>query len=108
MIKIKIKKISGKMFFALFAFMAAGCGPDREAIVREKVAERVTAFREKKKAECREETYQKAERIVDSLLLEEAKMALNDSLARLRPGKPAKPAPLPPIDSAPVAPLFDH
>ena len=90
----------------LMALGMAGCGPDRAAIVQEKVAERVTTFREKKNAECREALLRDVEQIVDSLLLEEAKMELSDSLARMRPSKPFKPVPLPPIDSLPVKPLF--
>ena len=34
--------------------IVAGCGSDKEAIIREKVEERVTAFRAKENAKCRE------------------------------------------------------
>ena len=81
-------------------------GPDKEVIVNEKVSEKVNAFRDKKNMECRQKLLVEAEQIVDSLLLAEAKMELGDSLTRLRPAKPLKPAPLPPIDSLKVQPIF--
>lgn len=89
------------MLFALNA-----CGSDKEVIINQKVSERVNAFREKKKAECQFILLAEAEKIVDSLLLAEAMMELSDSLT-LRPAKPVKPAPLPPIDSLPVQPIFE-
>jgi len=85
---------------------AVSCGPDKEAVVQEKVAERVAAFQVKKIAECRQMLLREAEQMVDSLLLEEAKMELSDSLARSRPGRPPRPTPLQPIDSLAVKPLF--
>ncbi len=92
----------GAMFFVPMA-----CGADKEKIVTEKIAERVSAFRTKKSAECRETLLYEAEHIVDSLLLEEAKAGLSDSLSSLRPFKPLQPAPVPAIDSFPIAPLFN-
>lgn len=96
-----------KLLFLLATAFCAGCGPDKEIIIQAKVKERLTAFREKKNAECRAELLAEAEKIVDSLLLVEAKMELGDSLARLRPFKPPKPSPLPPIDTLPVQPIFE-
>ncbi len=90
------------MLFALSA-----CGSDKEVIINQKVKERVNAFRVKKNTECQFLLLAEAEQIVDSLLLAEAKMELNDSLT-LRPVKPVKPAPLPPIDSLPVQPIFEQ
>ncbi len=82
------------------------CGPDKEVVVNEKVAERITAFKTKRQGECTATLLRDAEKIVDSLLLEEAKAQLTDSLIRLLPIKPPQPAPLAPIDSLPVQPLF--
>jgi hypothetical protein len=96
-----------KKFLFLLATYCIACGSDKEMKVNEKVAERLTAFREKKNAECRSELLAEAEKIVDSILLAEAKMELSDSLDRMRPAKPPKPAPLPPIDSLPVQPIFE-
>ncbi|MCC7465355.1 MAG: hypothetical protein IT261_03755 [Saprospiraceae bacterium] len=84
----------------------SSCDRDKEAIVEEKVAERVDLFVRKKREECRDALMQQAEKTVDSLLLAEAQSALNDSLARLRPGRPFQPAPVPPIDSLNVQPIF--
>jgi len=83
-----------------------GCRTDTDEVVRQKVSERVTAFRKKKSAECRDELLSTAEAIADSLLLEEAKASLGDSLSLTRPFKPLKPAPVPAIDTSPVRPLF--
>jgi hypothetical protein len=85
---------------------AAACGPSKEQVVAEKITERVKDFRKKEAAKCREALLRDAENIADSLLLEEAKAALGDSLAALRPFKPPKPVPVPPIDSLSVAPIF--
>lgn len=82
------------------------CGPGKEEIVAGKVMERVADFRKKESLKCRMSLLQDAEAIADSLLLEEAKGLLADSLAALRPFRPVKPAPLPALDSSPIAPIF--
>lgn len=87
-------------------FSCIGCKTDKENIIREKVSELVTTFKIKQNAECRASLLQDAEQIVDSILLEEAKGQLNDSLMRLRPFKPPQPIAVPPIDTNPVSPLF--
>jgi len=92
---------------SLCLLLLTSCGGDKEAIVQQQVAERVVAFKVKKNAECREALLDTAERTVDSLVLTEAQDALNDSLARLRPGRPFQPAVIPPIDSLKVKPIFD-
>ena len=75
-------------------------------IIREKVAEKVQAFKDKKNRECRASMLAEAEQIADSLLLAEAKMEMEDSLVRFRPTRPVKPAQVPPIDSLTVQPVF--
>jgi hypothetical protein len=65
-------------------------------------------FKAKKSAECLEALLQTAEHTVDSLLLSEAQNTLNDSLSRLRPGRPFQPAAILPIDSLMVKPIFDE
>ncbi|MFN0175636.1 MAG: hypothetical protein ACKVU0_13375 [Saprospiraceae bacterium] len=91
----------------LLLLSLSSCGGDKDAIVQEKVAERVTAFKSKKRADCLESLLETAERKVDSILLAEAQNALNDSLSRLRPWRPFQPAPIQPIDSLTVKPIFD-
>ncbi|MDO8969109.1 MAG: hypothetical protein Q7U74_00380 [Saprospiraceae bacterium] len=90
-----------------FCLLFLACNGDQESIVQEKVAERVSAFKRKKNLECQETLLQTAEQIVDSLLLTDAQSALNDSLTRLRPGRPFLPPAIPPIDSLKVAPIFE-
>lgn len=82
------------------------CQEDKTALIAQKVQERVSEFREKKKQECRLALLQKAEKTVDSLLLAEARQALQDSLGRMRPFRPTQPPDVPAIDSSGIAPLF--
>lgn len=101
------KKIEKNWLIAIaLAVGFSACGPDREAVVSEKVAERINTFKTKRQGECTAALLRAAEKIVDSLLLEEAEAQLKDSLIRLIPNKPPRPAPLSPIDSLPVQPLF--
>lgn len=85
---------------------AGACGPDRSEVIQREVGLRVAEFRKKKAHDCQNALLNEAERLVDSLLLSEAKAALADSLLRGRPVKPLKPAPIPPVDSAMVKPIF--
>ncbi len=103
-----LHKTRAPAVFLTVLYFAAGCGPDKEALIREKVDERIAAFRIKENAKCREALLTEAGHIVDSLLLNEALTGVSDSLARVRPVKPLKPQPVPPIDSSPVKPLFNH
>lgn len=96
-----------KILGCLCAVLLVACGGDKEALVQSKVAERLADFNAKEIAECRESLLQIAERTVDSLLLLEAQNALNDSLSRLRPGRPYQPPKVLPIDSLEVKPIFD-
>ena len=85
---------------------AGACSPDRSELIQREVGLRVAEFRKKKARDCQNALLSEAERMVDSLLLSEAKAALADSLLRGRPVKPLKPAPIPPVDSATVKPIF--
>lgn len=84
----------------------SACGPSQEKIVQEQVSQKVAEFRKKYTAECQARFLAEAERLVDSSLLAEAKAGLMDSLSLHKPGKPVQPAPIPPIDSATVKPIF--
>jgi hypothetical protein len=95
------------LIFAVCLF-GLGCSRDNTVIINQKVTERVEDFRVKEYAKCREVLLAEAGHIADSLLLEEAFSDVNDSLSRLRPLKPFKPPEVPPIDSAPVRPLFEQ
>lgn len=83
-----------------------GCTKDNQKIIVEKVTERVEEYKKKKREECRENLLAKAEKKVDSLLLAEAQLSLQDSLSKLRPFKPLQPPAIPAIDSSAVQPLF--
>lgn len=85
---------------------AVACNKNKEEIIRQKVAENVSDFRQKKMAECRNILLLEAEETVDSLLLLDATNSMNDSLARLRPSRPVQPPPILPIDSLKVQPIF--
>jgi hypothetical protein len=99
----KNAKTNLAMIIALVAF--ADCGTDKQKIIGEKVAERVESFRAKRMAECKESLLRDASRIADSLILEQAKAELTDSI-HVPPIKPPRPAPLLPIDTLEVAPIF--
>lgn len=100
------KKTTIVSLLIVAALMAvAGCRSDKQKIIGEKVSERVAAFRAKRIAECSNALLHDAGKIADSLLLEEAKMQLLDSL-HAPPFRPPRPAPLLPIDTLEVAPLF--
>ncbi len=93
----------------LFCFVvlgSMGCKKDNSRIINARVEERVNVVRVKKMEECRAQLYAEANKVVDSLMLAEAQAGLNDSLLNRRPGKPYKPAPIPPVDTLPVKPLF--
>ena len=70
----------------LFAACLTGCAQDQDHLIRQLLED--------------------AERLADSLLLEEARAEVLDSLNRARPLRPPIPAPLDPIDSATVHPIF--
>lgn len=91
---------------ALVLLCLAACNQDKRAFIAEKVAERTVAYRIKKMSECRNAMVQEASVMVDSLLLLEARTQLNDSLSRSKPNKPFKPAPVPPIDTQSIQPIF--
>lgn len=103
-------RIPGKLvtLFGLSAMLAlSACSRNKERIIREKVAERVSDFRKKELAKCRAVMLVDAEKMVDSLLLYEALREVNDSLRQKRPFRPLPPVAIPPIDSSAVKPIFD-
>lgn len=97
---------NGIFSFIFFLIFLAACTDRRPQIIAEKVAERVEKERVRKAAECRDRLLTSAAEIADSLLLERAKLELQDSLRRGRPVRPAKPAALPALDSGSVKPIF--
>ena len=94
------------LIFIFILSVEMGCSEDKETLIMEKAGERVAEYRKKRQADCLRNLLVKAEQKVDSILLAEAKQALEDSLMRLRPFRPVQPPPIEAIDSLNVAPLF--
>jgi hypothetical protein len=108
MIKRK-KKVQNILLFLVIGIPAGtllSCANDKRETIMQKASERTLTYRLKKTAECRNTLLREASSIVDSLLLTEARLQMNDSLARARPFKPAKPVSILPIDSQIVQPFF--
>ncbi len=101
-----MKLLSIYSFLLLLLLVFTQCQDDKTALIAQKVQERVQEFRMKKKQECQQTLLLKAERMVDSLLLTEARQGLQDSLSRMRPFRPIQPPDVPAIDSSKIAPLF--
>ena len=84
------------------------CERDRTEEINAEIQNRVARYAKQYTADCTQSTLDEAEKIVDSLMLEEARAAINDSLRNKAAARPAPPARLSPIDSAVVKPLFDQ
>jgi hypothetical protein len=87
--------------------LLASCSPDQERIVQAKVEEKIKDFVKKKQLECRSSLLYEAEKKVDSMLLAEARLELQDSLNRTKPIPPAEPPIVPPLDSLEIKPIFE-
>ena len=85
----------------------SGCQSDKTEIIAEKVKARVDEFVKTKREECRVSLMEEAEKVVDSLLLQEAQYGLRDSLNRTKPSAPFPPSEVPPIDSLEIKPIFE-
>lgn len=99
----------GKPAVAAYVFMVVflvDCQTDKSELIAEQVAERVKKYRADQIAERQQKLLDEASKSVDSLLLNEARDKLLDSLGNVRPIKPPKPEKIPPIDTAVVKPLF--
>jgi hypothetical protein len=82
------------------------CRPDKTPEIQRKAQQRIEDFRKKHEAELRSSLLQRASTIADSILLAEAQAQVRDSLSRSKPFRPNQPAPIPPIDSLAVKPIF--
>jgi hypothetical protein len=81
---------------------------DRSVLIDEAVEVRLVSFQLTKEDNCREHVRDIATKIVDSLLIERARV-LKDSMTRpLKPEKPVKPDIATPLDSTPIQPLFQR
>ena len=98
--------LNSKYWLPALLFWAAACQPDRAELVENQVAARVAKYRAERDFEARQKLLDEASHLVDSMLLDEARRNLLDSLNHLRPFKPFKPPRIPALDSGAVKPLF--
>lgn len=97
--------VAGCLLLAVFAFQKKSV-ITREELIEQTVQERLVEYEAILVKQCLEKAFVKAEALVDSLLIEEARASVDTTG---RPGKPLKPeAPQRqlPKDSAAVKPLF--
>jgi hypothetical protein len=99
-----------KIFFLNgFCLWLTGCGNDeaaKEALVQKEIAVAVKAYREQRLKDCRENIYEKANLIADSILITRAKMLSPNGSIAPKPVKPVKPTLKEDLDSVEVKPLF--
>ena len=95
------------------ALLAVGCSQasrgeiDVDQVIAEKVAERLTAFRQVQQRQCLDRAEVEAGRLADSILLERARLTRDTFGRPLRPSRPDQPAWQDLRDSLPLRPLFD-
>jgi len=103
--------MSSRIFlFILFcAVLAPGCREEKhapEALIRSYVDEKLHEFENQRMEACRAVAFDNAAKIVDSLLIERARLE-KDTLGKPpKPEKPLKPEIKTPLDSSSVKPLF--
>lgn len=102
-----------KCSFLCLALCTMACQTKEKsrARIEAAVAENVRLYSEKKRTECYRNALEKANTLVDSILLEEARQQIalsSDSLLLLlrKPVRPARPRVIEPLDSGPVEPLI--
>jgi hypothetical protein len=98
-----------KLFLSLFCLYFIGCATDeaaKEALVQKEIAVAVASFREQRLKECKENIYEKANKIADSILVARAKMLSPNGSIAPKPVKPVKPTLKEDLDSVEVKPLL--
>jgi hypothetical protein len=86
-----------------------GCATDdaaKEALVQREIAVAVNAYREQRLKECRENIYEKANKIADSILITRAKLLSPNGSIAPKPVKPVKPTLKEDLDTVEVKPLL--
>jgi len=103
-----MKIFSILLFLGLFfATCESATHIDKDAVIEEKVQERLDNYKRIIFKKCRNKILEEASVLADSIILERAKM-LKDSLQRPpKPTRPEKPALLELKDSLNLAPLFE-
>lgn len=93
----------------VIALLLSSCSREKKDLVEMVVRENVDSYRQNRIHECMEGVYEKANLIVDSILLARGKETIltQDSIpVPLKPDKPFKPNARSPLDTALVKPLF--
>jgi hypothetical protein len=101
-------KRSAPLFYLLTAclLLMAFQQVTKQDLIQEKVDERIGNYVRLMRQKCEERVLERATTIVDSILIEQAKMR-KDSLGKLpKPDRPTAPNIKSSLDSTPVAPLF--
>lgn len=98
-----MKKLAPSLLAALLFFACTG---ENAQLIAEQVAARVQKYRAEQTAEHQQKLLELASKNVDSLLLNEARQRLLDSLHQSRPFRPVADPPISPLDSGKARPLF--
>ena len=77
-----------------------------QAMIEETLQERLKNYREIRAKACRSKVLEAATSIVDSILIDEARMKKDTLLKPRKPEKPVKPAIKTIIDTVPIAPFL--
>ena len=102
------------VFICLFSIVACKFNKKRhQELIAGKVKENTTAYQQQKRDMCLRDAVEQANKIVDSILLEEARAASVFQIDSIyvegyRPLRPAKPAIKEPKDTDKVRKLFDE
>lgn len=99
------------ILFIVLSFLLLSCQPEDDRVKRkkaidQKVIERVANYTRIHKENCRIKILEEAGRIVDSILLVEARLKLDSPDKPAKPMKPEMPGLIEVTDSTEVAPFF--
>ena len=98
-----------QFFLGTFCISVIGCTNNeaaKEALVQREIAVAVNAYREQRLKECRENIYDKANKIADSILITRARLLSPNGSIAPKPVKPVKPTLKDELDSVEVKPLL--
>jgi hypothetical protein len=105
-----MKKLVLLLLIGCIAVLGCSDNKNKADVVAAAVAENVKSFKQEQYTECRSRIFDDASRIVDSILLEEARqriMTRTDITVPARPDKPDKPEVRSPLDTVAVKPFFE-
>ena len=98
-----------QFFLSTFCISVIGCTNNeaaKEALVQREIAVAVNAYQEQRLKECRENIYDKANKIADSILITRAQLLSPNGSIAPKPVKPVKPTLKEDLDSVEVKPLL--